>query len=87
MNDFFKNESDLNEAYALEVKRLNSISEELDSFLKETVRNYPSDKTRKLSLLGDMLTEILKKPPMEFSDKQKIDEIYKLILNFKGGEK
>ena len=86
MSEFFKNDIDLNEAYAAEVNRLNLISEELDAFLKETVRNYPSDKTRRLSLLGDMLTEILKKPSTEFSDRQKIDEIYKLVSDFKGGK-
>lgn len=46
MSEFFKNDSDLNEAYAAEVNRLNLISEEFDAFLKETVRNYPSDKTQ-----------------------------------------
>lgn len=85
MSDYFKNESDNASAYSAEVKRLNLISGEFDAFLKETVRAYPSDKTRRLSLLGDMLTDILKKPPTEFSDKQKIDEIYKLISDFKGG--
>ena len=40
MSEFFKNDSDLNEAYAAEVNRLNLISEEFDAFLKETVRNY-----------------------------------------------
>lgn len=85
MSDFFKNESENASAYSAEVNRLNLISETFDEFLKETVRTYPSDKTRRLSLLGDMLTEILKKPSTEFSDKQKIDEIYKLISDFKGG--
>ena len=85
MNDFFKNESEINSAYSTEVKRLNLISDKFDEFLKETVRAYPSDKTRRLSLLGDMLTEILKKPSVEFTDKQKIDEIYKLVSDFKGG--
>lgn len=41
MSEFFKNDSDLNEAYAAEVNRLNLISEEFDAFLKGDRQKLP----------------------------------------------
>ena len=51
-----------------------------NTFISEIVNAYPSDKTRKLSAVGEMLKEILTKNETEtYTSKDKILEAYKII--------
>lgn len=66
--------------YQIEVERLKLFNARWNSFINKTVQNYPSDQTRKLVALSNMITEILMKEDAEFyTAKDKIEDIYKLI--------
>ena len=62
---------------------LKSFIEKWGAFVNETVKSYPSDKTRKLVAVSDMIKEILQNDDAaNVSNKQKIEEIYKLTDGF-----
>ncbi len=67
------------EQYKAEVDVLKLFIDKWNSFVNETVKSYPSDKTRKLVAVADMIKEILQNDDVSsLSNKQKIEEIYKL---------
>jgi hypothetical protein len=74
------------EQYQVEIDRLNMFTNRFNTFVNEIVNAYPSDKTRKLAMVAEMLKEILTKTETEaYTSKDKINEAYKLIdgMNFK----
>ena len=74
------------EQYKIEIDRLNLFSARFNTFVKEIVNAYPSDKTRKLVAVTEMLKEILTQTETEtYTSKDKIEEVYKIIdgMNFK----
>ncbi len=67
------------EQYKAEIENLKSFIDRWNAFIEETVKSYPSDKTRKLLYISDMIKEILQsEDTAEFSSKEKIDAIYQL---------
>lgn len=67
------------EQYKAEVENLKLFIDRWNSFVEETVKSYPSDKTRKLLYVSDMIKEILQsEDTSEFSNKEKLDAIFKL---------
>ena len=71
--------SSAHEQYKTEVDVLKLFIEKWNIFVNETVKSYPSDKTRKLVAVADMIKEILLSDDVSsLSNKQKIEEIYKL---------
>ena len=67
------------EQYKAEIENLKSFIDRWNAFIEETVKSYPSDKTRKLLYISDMIKEILQSEDTdEFSSKEKIDAIYQL---------
>ena len=71
------------EQYKAEIEVLKSFIEKWGAFVNETVKSYPSDKTRKLVAVSDMIKEILQNDDAaNVSNKQKIEEIYKLTDGF-----
>ncbi|MBO5851183.1 MAG: hypothetical protein J6R29_02490 [Clostridia bacterium] len=71
--------SSAREQYKTEVDVLKLFIEKWNIFVNETVKSYPSDKTRKLVAVADMIKEILLSDDVSsLSNKQKIEEIYKL---------
>ncbi|MBR5439921.1 MAG: hypothetical protein IKV61_06905 [Clostridia bacterium] len=76
--------SSAREQYNTEVDVLKLFIERWNSFVNKTVKSYPSDKTRKLVAVSDMIKEILQNDDAaNVSSKQKIQEIYKLTEGFK----
>ena len=48
--------------------------------MSDVVKNYPTDKTRKLHLISTLITEIVEKNDLpNLSAKQKVEDIYRLI--------
>lgn len=69
--------------YKTEVDVLKLFIERWNSFVNDTVKSYPSDKTRKLVAVADMIKEILQNDDAStVSNKAKIDQIYKLTEGF-----
>ena len=67
--------------YKIEVERLKLFNARWNAFVNKTVKEYPSDKTRKLVALSEMITEILSKDETFEPNEKKIEDIYKLIEN------
>ena len=68
------------EQYKVEIDRLNMFTSRFNTFVNEIVNAYPSDKTRKLLAVAEMLKEILTKNETEsYTSKDKILEAYKVI--------
>ena len=67
-------------AYQAELKKIALISNRFNAFMDEVVKNYPSDKTRKLHLVSTLITEIVEKNDVPTDTaKQKVEEVYRLI--------
>lgn len=65
--------------YRVEVERLKLFISRFNALVEDTVKSYPSDKTRKLAAAADVMREILSSDDAEkYSDKEKIEKIYKL---------
>ena len=43
-------------AYQLELKKIALISNRFNAFMDDVVKNYPTDKTRKLHLISTLIT-------------------------------
>ncbi len=72
--------SQAKEMYATEVERLKLFIDRWNNYINDIVNAYPSDKTRKAVAVGQMIKDILMQDTSpEFTDKQKISEIYKLV--------
>ena len=68
------------ESYKAEVQKLKLFSSRWSVFVNQTVKKYPSDATRKLVAVSEMITEILLKDDLpDYTDKQKIEDVYKII--------
>ncbi len=68
------------EQYKIEIERLKLFNARWNSFVNKTVQEYPSDQTRKLVVVSEMITEILMRNEEEYyTAKDKIEDIYKLI--------
>ena len=68
------------EQYKIEIERLKLFNARWNSFVNKTVKEYPSDQTRKLVVVSEMITEILMREEEEYyTAKDKIEDIYKLI--------
>lgn len=75
--------SSAREQYKTEVDALKLFIDKWDAFVNETVKSYPSDKTRKLVAVADMIKEILQSDGAHcVTNKQKIEEIYTLTDGF-----
>ncbi len=71
------------EQYKIEIDVLKLFIERWNAFVNDTVKSYPSDKTRKLVAVADMIKEILQNENATHIDnKQKIDEVFKLTEGF-----
>ena len=69
--------------YDVELKRIALISERLTSFMKNAVNKYPSNETRKLNMVSDLITEIIEKNDLpNYTSKNKVEDVYKLIEEF-----
>ena len=69
--------------YQAELKKIALISNRFNAFMDEVVKNYPTNKTRKLHLVSTLITEIVEKNDVpNLSAKQKVEEIYRLIDEF-----
>lgn len=72
------------EQYATEVERLKLFIDRWNDYINSVVNEYPCDKTRKAVAVGQMIKDILmQETSVEFTDKQKIGEIYKLLEDVK----
>ena len=68
------------DAYKAEVQKLKLFSSRWSVFVNQTVKKYPSDATRKLVAVSEMITEILLKDDLpDYTDRQKIEDVYKII--------
>ena len=68
------------EQYKMEIERLKLFNARWNAFINKTVREYPSEQTRKLVVVSEMITEILMREEEEYyTAKDKIEDIYKLI--------
>ena len=68
------------EQYKIEVERLKLFNARWNAFINKTVQAYPSDETRKLVVVSQMITEILMRDEEEYyTAKDKIEDVYKLI--------
>jgi len=70
---------ELEKKYEIKVKELSLFSKKFDVFVKQSVKNYPSDKTRKLQAVSSLLTEILTNDDVNFTNEKKVDEVYKIF--------
>ena len=63
-----------------ELKRLALFLERWEKFTSETVKNYPSDKTRKLHAISQMLEDIISRDERKnYTIYDKVEDAYKLI--------
>ncbi len=68
------------EQYKIEVERLKLFNARWNAFINKTVKAYPSDETRKLVVVSEMITEILMREEEDYyTAKDKIEDIYRLI--------
>lgn len=83
-----QNNFGLNELYSAELKRISLISERFGDFIKETVKKYPSDKTRKLVMVSELITEIIEKNETpKYGAKQKVEDVYRITEEFVSNKK
>ena len=70
----------LKECYKAEIDRLKLFNARWNSFVSSAVKEYPTDKARKLAFVSEMITEILNSSETpDYSAVEKIEEIYKII--------
>ncbi len=63
-----------------EIERLKLFNARWNSYVNKIVKEYPSDKTRKIVALSQMITEILmREESFEYTPLDKIEDIYKII--------
>ncbi len=72
------------ESYKAEIDRLKLFNARWNSYISNLVKEYPTDKTRKLYYTSEMITEILSSNEnVDYSAIDKIEEIFKIIDNGK----
>ncbi|MBE5744145.1 MAG: hypothetical protein E7358_05475 [Clostridiales bacterium] len=63
-----------------EIERLKLFNARWNSYVNKIVKEYPSDETRKLVALSQMITEIImREESFEYTPLDKIEDIYKII--------
>ena len=68
------------ESYKAEIERLKLFNARWNYFVSSIVKKYPTDETRKLNFVSEMITEILSSTDnSDYSMVEKIEEIYKII--------
>lgn len=68
------------EQYRVEVERLKLFNARWNSYVNKIVKEYPCDKTRKVVVVSQKITEILMRDEtFEYTAKDKIEDVYKLI--------
>lgn len=68
------------EQYKTEVERLKLFNARWNNYVNKIVKEYPSDKTRKIVACSQMITEILmREESFEYTPINKIEDIYKII--------
>ncbi len=76
------------EQYETEVNKLKIFIEKFNSYMDDVVSTYPSDSTRKTVVVGQMIKDILnREESLEFTSKEKIASVYKLIEDYKPKKK
>lgn len=65
--------------YKVEVEKLKLFNARWNAFINKTVKEYPSNQTRKLVAVSELVTEILMRDDTVFPSDKKIEEIYKII--------
>lgn len=72
------------EQYDTEINKLKLFIEKFNEYTEDIVKEYPSDKTRKTVVVGQMIKDILnREETLEYTSKEKIAEIYKIVLDNK----
>ncbi len=72
------------EQYDTEIAYLKLFIEKFNEYTEDIVKEYPSDKTRKTVVVGQMIKDILnREETLEYTSKEKIQEIYKIVLDNK----
>ena len=72
------------EQYDTEIAKLKLFIEKFNEYLEDVVKEYPSDKTRKTVVVGQMIKDILnREETLEYTSKEKIAELYKIVLDNK----
>ncbi len=72
------------EQYDTEVSKLKLFIEKFNVYMEDVVSEYPSDVTRKTVVVGQMIKDILnREETLEFTSKDKISEVYKLVEDYK----
>lgn len=72
------------EQYDTEISKLKLFIEKFNEYTEDIVKEYPSDKTRKTVVVGQMIKDILnREETLEYTSKEKIAEIYKIVLDNK----
>lgn len=68
------------EQYKAEIERLKLFNARWNNYVNKIVKEYPSDKTRKIVACSQMITEILmREESFEYTPLNKIEDIYKII--------
>ena len=76
------------EQYETEISKLKLFIERFNDYVNDVVDNYPSDSTRKTAAVGQMIKEILNREESpNFTSKDKINEVYTLLEDFKPKKK
>ncbi len=76
------------EQYETEVSKLKIFIEKFNSYMGDVVSTYPSDLTRKTVVVGQMIKDILnREESLEYTSKEKISDVYKLIKDHKPKKK
>ena len=72
------------EQYDTEISKLKLFIEKFNEYTEDIVKEYPSDKTRKTVVVGQMIKDMLnREETLEYTSKEKIAEIYKIVLDNK----
>ena len=83
MADNKNNQISVESGYQTELKKIALISKSFNDFIQDAVKKYPNDKTRKLVMVSTLITEIVEKNDTpDYTAKQKVEEIYRLIDEF-----
>lgn len=68
------------EQYKAEVEKLKLFNARWNSYVNSIVREYPSDKTRKLAYVSALITDILmREETPDYTAVQKIEDVYKIV--------
>ncbi|MBO5926861.1 MAG: hypothetical protein J6Q38_04830 [Clostridia bacterium] len=68
------------EQYDTEIGKLKLFIERFNNYMNDVVKTYPSDMTRKTVAVGQMIKDILhREESLEYTEKNKIADIYKLL--------